>query len=116
LYGKAEVQVGILDNLTFSSRFGYTRYDDNGKEFTPLVFYGVNNVDNTMNPDGSTVTGRHNRVSHNKNEYTSFTFENFLNYDFDIQNDHNFETVLGMSISKSTSNGLSASRQDVPFN
>lgn len=116
LYGKAEVQVGILDNLTFSSRFGYTRYDDNGKEFTPLVFYGVNNVDNTMNPDGSTVTGRHNRVSHNKNEYTSFTFENFLNYDFNIQNDHNFETVLGMSISKSTSNGLSASRQDVPFN
>jgi len=116
LYGKAELQYSILDNLKFSSRFGYTKYEDNVKEFTPLAFYGVNNVDNTMNADGSDIEGKHNRVTHTKNEYINYTWENFINYNFKIEDDHNFETVIGMSAFKSTSNGLSANRQDIPYN
>jgi len=116
IYGKGELTYSLLHNLRFTSRFGYSRYDDNGKTFNPLVFYGVNNVDNSMNADGSTVTGKHNSVSHNKNEYFNYTWENFVNYDFKVNELHNFETVLGMSAFKATGNGMSATRQDVPYN
>lgn len=66
LYGKFELQYDILKNLKISSRLGYTKYDANNKSFTPLAFYGPLNVENTMNSDGSTVTGRFNSVSHDK--------------------------------------------------
>lgn len=116
LYGKAELQFDILSNLKFTSRFGYTKYDDNAKSFTPLVFYGPLNVENTMDAGGNRIEGRHNQVSHTKNSNQNFTFENFTNYNFTLQNVHNFETVLGMSIAKTSGNAASATRQDVPFN
>jgi hypothetical protein len=68
LYGKFEMQYDVLKDLKISSRFGYTKYDANSKSFTPLVFYGPQNVENTMNADGSTVTDRHNSVSHVKKQ------------------------------------------------
>ncbi len=116
LYGKAELEYKILNDLKFTSRFGYVKYDDNSKSFTPLAFYGPLNVENTMNADGSAVTGRHNNVSHVRNGNFNYTFENFFNYNFRIKDLHNFETVLGMSAAKTTGNYIMASRQDVPFN
>lgn len=116
LYGKFELQYDVLKNLKLSTRFGYTKYDGNAKSFTPLVFYGNNNVDNSMNADGSTVTGKHNSVSHEKASNFNYTWESFANYNFKIKEDHNFETVAGISIAKISGNTAGATRQDVPFN
>lgn len=116
LYGKFEFQYEVLKNLKFTTRFGYTKYDGNAKTFSPLVFYGINNVDNSMNADGSTVTGKHNSVSHDKANYNSFIYELFGNYNFKIAKNHSFETTLGFSMSKASGNTAGASRQDVPFN
>ncbi|WP_462251945.1 SusC/RagA family TonB-linked outer membrane protein [Ferruginibacter sp.] len=116
LYGKFEFQYDVIKNLKLSTRFGYTKYDGNSKNFTPLVFYGNNNVDNSMNADGSTVTGKHNSVSHEKASNFNYTWESFANYNFKIKEDHNFETVLGFSLAKVSGNAAGASRQDVPFN
>lgn len=116
LYGKAELQYDILSNLKFTSRFGYTKYDDNARSFTPLVFYGPLNVDNTMDAGGNAVAGKHNRITHSRNGNFNFTFENFFNYNFKVNDVHNFETVLGMSAAKTTGNYIMASRQDIPFN
>lgn len=116
IYGKFELQYDLLKDLKLTSRLGYTKYDDNSKSFTPLVFYGPLNVENTMNADGSTVTDRHNSVSHNKNSNFNYTWETFGNYNFKLASDHNFETVLGMSFAKVSGNGANATRQDVPFN
>ncbi|NGM73840.1 SusC/RagA family TonB-linked outer membrane protein [Sphingobacterium sp. SGL-16] len=116
LYGKFELQYKILDNLTLSSRFGYTKYDGDGRSFNPLVFYGPLNVENTMNADGSTVTGRFNSVSHDKSSNFNYTWETYANYNFKIQDSHNFESVFGFSLAQLKGNGASASRQDVPFN
>jgi len=116
IYGKFEMQYDIVKNLQFTSRFGYTKYDDKSKSFTPLAFYGPLNVDNSMNADGSTVTGKHNQVNQSKNSNFNFTFENYINYNFKIKKDHNFETVLGISVSRVSGNAAGASRQDVPFN
>lgn len=116
LYGKFELQYDVLKNLKLSTRFGYTKYDGNAKSFTPLVFYGNNNVDNSMNADGSTVAGKHNSVSHEKGSNFNYTWESFANYNFKFKEDHNFETVAGISIAKISGNTAGASRQDVPFN
>jgi TonB-linked SusC/RagA family outer membrane protein len=116
LYGKFELQYDVLKNLKLSSRFGYTKYDANSKGFTPLVFYGPQNVDNSMNADGSTVLGKHNSVNNDKVSNFNYTWETFANYNFKIAQDHNFETVIGFSLAKESGNAAGANRQDVPFN
>lgn len=116
LYGKFEFQYQVIKNLKLSTRFGYTKYDGNAKNFTPLAFYGPQNVNNTMDASGVAVTGSHNSVSHEKASNFNFTYEAFGNYDFNIADDHHFETVLGLAIAKNSGNAAGASRQDVPFN
>lgn len=116
LYGKFELQYDIVKNLKLSSRFGYTKYDGNAKSFTPLVFYGPNNIDNSMNADGSTVAGRHNSVAHEKVSNFNYTWESFANYNFEVGSNHRFETVAGFALSKISGNAAGATRQDVPFN
>jgi TonB-linked SusC/RagA family outer membrane protein len=116
LYGKFELQYDILKNLKLSSRFGYTKYDGNAKSFTPLVFYGPNNIDNSMNADGSAVAGRHNSVAHEKVSNFNYTWETFANYNFEVGSNHRFETVAGFALSKVSGNAAGATRQDVPFN
>lgn len=116
VYGKFEFQYDILKNLKLTNRFGYTYYNDKAKAFYPLVFYGLGNAENSFDELGNTVNGKHNGVSHNTNTYYSYLYEIFANYNFKLKNDHNFETVAGMTLSKSGGNGSGASRQDVPFN
>ena len=116
IYGKFEFQYEVLTNLKLTTRFGYTKYDGNARGFNPLVFYGINNVDNSLNADGSAVLGKHNSVSHEKSSNFNWTYETFGNYNFKVANDHHFETVLGFSIAKVSGNAAGASRQDVPFN
>ncbi len=116
IYGKFEGQYKILNNLKLTSRFGYTKYDDNSKSFNPLVFYGPLNVENTLNADGTTVLGKHNSVSHGKNSNFNYTWETFANYDFNVMANHHFQTVVGFSLAKTSGNSAGASRQDVPFN
>ena len=116
LYGKVELQYDVLKNLKVTTRFGYVNYDQTGKNFNPLAFYGPLNVENTMNADGSVVTGKHNNVGENKSTNASFTSETFANYNFKIKEDHNFETVAGISFSKIRGDAINANREDVPFN
>jgi TonB-linked SusC/RagA family outer membrane protein len=115
LYGKFEFQYDVLKNLTLTSRFGYTKYDGNAKSFTPLVFYGPFNVDNSMNADGSTVVGRHNQVAHEKTSNFNYTWETFGSYNTQFK-DHSLDAILGVSVSKVSGNAAGATRQDVPFN
>ena len=116
LFGKFELQYEVIKNLRLSTRFGYTKYDGNAKTFTPLVFWGLNNVDNSMNGDGTTVAGKHNSVAQEKANYNSFTYELFGNYNFKVAQNHSFETTLGFSMQKVSGNTAGTSRQDVPFN
>lgn len=116
LYGKGELQYDVLKNLKLTTRFGYTKYDGNAKSFTPLVFYGPLNTENSMNADGSPVLGRHNSVAHEKTSNFNYTWESFANYNFKVREDHNFETVLGFALARVSGNAAGATRQDVPFN
>lgn len=116
LYGKFELQYEVIKNLKLSTRFGYTKYDGNAKSFTPLVFWGLNNVDNSMNADGTTVSGKHNSVAQEKANYNQFTYELFGTYNFKLLKNHSFDVTAGFSMAKSSGNTAGTSRQDVPFN
>jgi TonB-linked SusC/RagA family outer membrane protein len=116
LYGKFEFQYDVVKNLKVTTRFGYTDYNSNGKSFNPLAFYGPLNVDNTMNADGSTVSGSHNSVSSTKSSNFNWRWESFANYNFNYKVDHHFETVLGITFLENTGNQTGTTRQDVPFN
>ena len=116
LYGKFELQYDVVKNLKVTSRFGYTKYEGNSKGFNPLAFYGPFNVDNSMNADGSAVTGKHNQVNSDLTSNFNYTFETFTNYNFKVGENNHFETVLGISVAKISGHGAGASRQDVPFN
>lgn len=116
IYGKFEVQYEVIKGLKLNSRFGYTKYDDRSKTFTPLIFWGPQNVENGLDAAANPVVGRHNSVSQSKNSNFNYTWENFANYNFSVAQDHHFETVLGFSMAKISGNGMNVSRQDVPFN
>ena len=130
LYGKFELQYDILDNLKVTSRFGYTKFDNVRKSFSPLAYYGPNNVssqflaDGTVpmqtivNDDGTTsiIPSHNNSVSETEQSYFSYTFETFASYNFKLQEKHNFDVVLGLASSKSTGSEIGTSRQDVRDN
>jgi TonB-linked SusC/RagA family outer membrane protein len=116
IYGKFELQYQVIKGLKLNSRFGYTKYDDKSKTFTPLIFWGPQNVENGLDAAGNPVTGRHNNVAQTKNSNFNYTWENFGNYNFSVAQDHHFETVLGFSMAKTTGNSMNVGRQDVPFN
>jgi TonB-linked SusC/RagA family outer membrane protein len=116
LYGKFELQYDVVKNVKLTSRFGYTNYNNNAKSFNPLVFYGLNNTDNTMNADGSTVSGDHNSVTSVRNSNFNYNWETYANYDFNYKTDHHFQAVAGITFSKTSGNQIGVSRQDVPFN
>ncbi len=116
LYGKIELQYEVAKNLNFTSRYGYTNVDITGKSFSPLAFYGPANQLSTLNADGSTIAGSHNTVSQYKTTYYNYSFENYATYNFKVHRDHNFETLLGITMAKNTSNSISGSKKDVQFN
>ena len=116
LYGKFELQYDVIKNVKLTSRFGYTNYNDNSKSFNPLVFYGLNNTDNTMNADGSTVSGDHNSVTSVRNSNFNYNWETYANYDFNYKTDHHFQAVAGITFARTSGNQIGVSRQDVPFN
>jgi TonB-linked SusC/RagA family outer membrane protein len=116
LYGKFELNYTIIKGLQLTSSFGYTDYNDNSKSFNPLVFYGLNNADNTMNADGTTVTGDHNSVSSVRNGNFNWDWETYANYDFSVAKDNHFQLVAGTALERTSGNQIGASRQDVPYN
>ncbi|MEP3837432.1 MAG: TonB-dependent receptor [Algibacter sp.] len=130
LYGKFEFQYDILDNLKITSRLGYTKWDNVSKTFTPLAYYGPNNVSSQYLPNGtvpmqtvdngdgttSIIPSFHNSVSETEESNFSYTFETFLTYGFNLNEKHNFDVVLGLSRSKSTGDEIGTTRQDVRDN
>jgi len=115
-FGKIELQYEIIKDLRITSRFGYTKWDQSSKEFLPLAFYGPLHVSSDFLSDGTLIDGNHNKVIESTISTFKYTHETFANYNISINEKHNFDAVLGLSLSKSTGNTTNVSREDVPFN
>lgn len=117
IIGKLELQYQILDNLKITSRLGYSAIWQQQKGFRPLQFYGIGHNSTNANADLTPRTADdHNIVTETKNNWFNYTYELFGNYDFSIDNEHNFNIFAGFTIGKGTYNNLSGSNVDVPFN
>ncbi len=123
--GKLELQYDVIDGLKFTTRLGYSYVDVYSKNFNPLVYYGVGHNSTNAHEDLSPIvtedeegvkTSTHNRVSESKTNYISYTWELYGNYNFNIDEMHNFETVLGLSMNKNSGDNVTANAQDIPFN
>ena len=123
--GKIELQYDLIEDLKITSRFGYTYVDIYDKSFVPLQFYGTGHNQTNSEPDlsptvsvdseGNSIS-THNRVTEGHTNYFTYTYELYGNYDFSIDDLHNFQTVSGFSIGESKGSNISATNEDVPFN
>ena len=123
--GKIELQYDLIEDLKITSRFGYTYVDIYDKSFIPLQFYGTGHNQTNSEPDlsptvsvdseGNSIS-THNRVTEGHTNYFTYTYELYGNYDFSIDDLHNFQTVAGFSIGESKGSNISATNEDVPFN
>jgi len=117
LIGKIELQYDVLDNFKITTRIGYSSIWQQQKSFSPLRFYGVGHNSTNANADLTPRTSDdHSRVSESKQNWFNYTYELFGNYDFNINDEHNFNVFAGFTIGKQTYNFLSGSNVDVPNN
>ena len=125
IQGKIELQHELMNKFNITSRFGYTYVDIYGKAFIPFQFYGAGHNQTNANPDLSPIvavdsegnaTSTHNRVTESHTNYFNYTYELYGNYDFTINENHNFQTVAGFSIGENKGSNISATNEDIPFN
>ena len=86
-----------------------------------VVGHNATNANEDLSPIVSvdaegTIVSTHNRISESKTNYFNYTFETYANYDFTINENHNFQTVLGFSIGENKGEYIGAFNEDVPFN
>ena len=100
---KSNCNTTYLDNFKITSRLGYSSIWQQSKSFSPLVFYGVGHNSTNANADLTPRTeDDHSRVSETKQNWFNYTYEIFGNYDFNINDEHNFKVFAGFTIGKQT--------------
>ncbi|MDD2960735.1 MAG: TonB-dependent receptor [Muribaculaceae bacterium] len=82
------VQIQPIKNLRFKSLFGYIMSNSDYRSYVPT--YNLT----------STINATSDRVSQSKSNSHRWSWENTLNYTFDILNDHHFDALIGQSIEK----------------
>jgi TonB-linked SusC/RagA family outer membrane protein len=88
LNGSIYVEVQPIKNLIYRSQFGYNKSSGSWRSYTPT--YDLS----------ATAFRDHDQVSHNMSNGYGWTWENTINYDFDINNQHAFNVLAGMSAEK----------------
>ena len=125
IQGKIELQHELMENFNITSRFGYTYVNIYDKGFIPFQFYGSGHNQTNANQDLSpivtidsegNITSTHNRVFEGNTNFFNYTYELYGNYDFTINENHNFQTVAGFSIGENKGSNISATNEDIPFN
>ncbi|WP_044115072.1 SusC/RagA family TonB-linked outer membrane protein [Anaerophaga thermohalophila] len=88
LNGSIYLEVQPIKGLKYRSQFGYNMNAGSYRSYTPT--YSLS----------ATVFREHDQVSHNLDAGYSWTWENTVNYDFDINVQHSFNVLAGMSAEK----------------
>ena len=117
IIGKIELQYQLLDNLKITNRLGYSSIWQKQKGFTPFQYYGVGHNRTNANADLTPRTeDDYNRVNESSQNWFNYTYEVFANYDFSIDDAHNFNIFAGFTIGKSSNDGISGGNVGIPFN
>lgn len=95
-----------IDELVFTSRFGYNLARSEGKDFSPISDFGPGKVFNTVR----------SQVNQNRIGDNSYTFDLFGTYEDIYDEAHHVTLTGGMTSIRNWGNGLFASGYDVPNN
>lgn len=106
LDGTLGIDYKPIEELTFTSRFGYNLANSKGKDFTPEIFYGPGKVFNISR----------SQVNQNRITDNSYTYDLFGTYDNVFDEAHHLTFTGGMTVLRNWGDGLFASGYDVPNN
>lgn len=106
LNGSFSLDFSPIEELTFTSRFGYNVANSKGKDFSPIIDYGPGKVFNNVR----------SQVNQNRINDNSYTYDLFGNYENVFEEDHHLTLTGGMTVIRNWGNGLFASGFDVPNN
>ncbi|MFR9587758.1 MAG: SusC/RagA family TonB-linked outer membrane protein, partial [Rikenellaceae bacterium] len=87
--GNAGINVSPIEGLNFKSSLGYKFNTQSYRKFLPSYDLGAN------------TTNTSEYVTQTQYQTYAWTWENTLNYNFEINNIHSFDVVLGQSLEKS---------------
>jgi TonB-linked SusC/RagA family outer membrane protein len=104
--GTFALEYNPIEELTFTSRFGYEIANSKGKDFLPISNFGPGKV---FNRDRSQVN--QNRINDN-----SYTYDLYGTYEDMFDEDHHVTLTGGMTVVRNYGDGLFASGYDVPNN
>lgn len=88
LRANAYLEIQPIKGLKFRSNFGLNSYTSSYRSFTPEYDLSMN----TFNKE--------NKVSQNLSTGTDWTWENTLNYSFNVAKQHNIDVLVGQSVEK----------------
>ena len=95
-----------IEELTFTSRFGYNIANSKGKDFSPVIDFGPNKV---FNKD-------RNQVNQNRINDNSYTYDLYGTYDDTYDEAHHVTFTGGMTVIREWGDGLYATGFDVQNN
>ncbi|MDP5230520.1 MAG: TonB-dependent receptor [Cellulophaga sp.] len=93
IMGKIGLKYSFLNDFSAESNFQFNYAEVQGRNFQPTLFYGSGKVFN--NPGRNVLTV-------NKDIFRDYTWDNFLNYNKTIGDNHNVSATLGMSVFQTT--------------
>ena len=95
-----------IEELVFTSRFGYNVSRSKAKDFSPISNFGPGKVFNNVR----------SQVNQNRIGDNSYTFDLFGTFDNYFAQDHHVTLTGGMTVIRNWGDGLFASGYDVPNN
>ncbi|WP_262248839.1 SusC/RagA family TonB-linked outer membrane protein [Parapedobacter soli] len=101
LLGDVYLTVEPLEGLTFKTMVGLDYYANEGRSFQPIYRLSVYSFNDFTRVNQSMGKGR------------SLMWENFLTYDFDVENGHQFTVMAGTSAYKFDSSGIWGGNRDL---
>ncbi|MFD0977128.1 SusC/RagA family TonB-linked outer membrane protein [Salinimicrobium gaetbulicola] len=106
LNGTFALEYNPIEELTFTSRFGYSLANSKGKTFFPIIEYGPGKVFNNAR----------SQVNQNRINDNSYTFDLFGTYEDTFDEAHHVTLTGGTTVIRTYGDGLSTTGFDVPNN
>ncbi|MEJ1223552.1 SusC/RagA family TonB-linked outer membrane protein [Sediminicola sp. 1XM1-17] len=88
LSGKLGLNYSFWNDFVVETSLQFNYAEVQGRNFEPIVNYGAGKIGNNQR-----IT-----LAENKDIFKDYTFDTFLNYDKNIDEDHNIKATLGMSV------------------
>lgn len=103
--GNVGLESKFLTHFTATARIGFNTANDNSRSFSKIFDYGGKVFDITRSS-----------VYQQKDVFNDYTFDAFISYDNNINDNHHIAATFGTTVFKTWGNNLNATGYDIPYN